>query len=337
MIARMRTPGAFRLVVLATVTALLAMLGMAVLGANAAHAAGRVDVSPAPNADGSTTVTLSGSGFQYVPNAPGGIYVTFGVVQDPTTNSWAPSQGGRSGSTFGYASTGGATLLVAFAGGSSAGESNAVIDENGNWTAQMTIPGARFPSSSGNPHAGQAQEGAEIDCLTVQCGIITFGAHGMVNANNESFTPVSFATADGELVSGSGGQSFTDEATQLEIPANGEAGEDGAAKTDATTGEQADAQQHAGAAAAATPAAPAQAETADASGLSSSALVLGVLGFALLVLIGAVVYAIVRRSRGAKAAAGLPAAAPQQAPQEPQQQASAHDTDSAATTKEGMQ
>ncbi|MCW2289814.1 hypothetical protein EDF60_3027 [Leucobacter luti] len=309
----------------AAVAGLLALGG--VLGAPApAHAAGRVDVSPAPSADGATTVTLSGSGFQYLPNAPGGIYVTFGVVSDPTTNAWAPSQGGKSGSTFGYAATGGTTLLVGFAGGSSADASNALIDESGNWSAQMTIPGSSFASVSGNPHAGGATEGATIDCLSVQCGIITFGAHGNVNANNESFTPVSFVTADGGLASGTAGQDFSqaapDAATSLELP-SASAGAGTADQPAAVPGSADDAAATevvagtAGTAADAQDTTPAQATQTD-SGISSSTLVLGVLGFACVVLVAAVVVALLRRRRaagpGSTANAGEQAPSPGQAP-----------------------
>lgn len=289
-----------------------ALCSVLVVSGNAApaHAAGRVDVSPAPSADGETTVTLTGSGFQYLPNAPGGIYVSFGVVADPTTNSWAPSQGGKSGSTFGYAATGGTTILVSFAGGSSAEAANALIEADGTWTAQMRIPGSTFPSISGNPHAGEATEGATIDCLKVQCGIITFGAHGMINSNNESFTPVSFMTAAGTLESGTSGQTFTevapgnaatapgevpaDEATQLEIPGAG--GGATAAKPEAAPSA---APVQDGSA----PAAQQPATEQPEAGLSSSGLVIGVLAFAVAALLAAVVFALARKARAARATA----------------------------------
>lgn len=299
-------------------TALLAFV-MLVVTPQPAHAAGRVDVSPAPSADGETTVTLSGSGFQYLPNAPGGVYVSFGVVQDPNTNSWAPSQGGKSGETFGYAATGGTTILVSFAGGSSADAANALIEADGTWTAQMRIPGSSFPSISGNPHAGEATEGATIDCLQVQCGVITFGAHGMVNANNESFTPVSFMTAEGTLASGTAGQNFAeggvapgtstatdDEATSVEVPGTGEAAPSSSGTASETKPSDAPV---------AAPAPQTQDLAPQESGLSSSGLVVGVLAFAVVALLGAVVFALVRRARAARAAqAATQAAAEAQDP-----------------------
>lgn len=178
--------------------ALLAAFAAVVLPAQAAHAVGTVVVTPEPSADGETRVTLTGSGFQYVPNAPGGIYVFFGVVSDPASSAWAPSQGGSSGATYSYANTDGSILLVAFEGGSSSSEASAVIDANGDWSAELTIPGSSFALSAGNPHDGEAQEGETVDCLQQVCGIITIGAHGNINANNESFTPVTFAPAEPE-------------------------------------------------------------------------------------------------------------------------------------------
>ena len=41
----------------------------------------------------------------------------------------------------------------------------------------------------------QYQNETQVDCSEVQCGIITIGAHGVDNANNESFTPFDFAAS----------------------------------------------------------------------------------------------------------------------------------------------
>lgn len=189
-------------------------------GLPAARTAARVAVSPAPAADRPTQVTLSGSGFQYQPNAPGGVYVFFGAVTDPAGGSWSPSRGGRSGETFVYASTAGSQLLVAFQGGSSAQAANAQIKPDGSWSTTMTIPGVTFQATSGNPHAGQQTSGRTIDCRQVQCGIITIGAHGMWNANNESFTPVDFSSGNqpAPLAPGAG-QGATGAASPSQTPA----------------------------------------------------------------------------------------------------------------------
>lgn len=290
---RMRGIAAFTLV-----ASLFAGYG-ALAAAEPAHAASRVDVSPTPSAEGATTVTLSGSGFQYQPNAPGGVYVFFGAVSDPTTNAWAPSQGGLSGQTYAYAATPGAQLLVAFQGGSSAEAANSMIDPNGNWTTEMTIPGSTFTATFGDPHSGNQQGGQEIDCLQVQCGIITIGAHGLQNANNESFTPISFTTSGGEVQTGTGAvQQFsagdapsnTDDATTLKVP-KGEEKNDKANDAEATETQQEQQSPEA---------AP---EAARAENETLTWVVIGVLGFAVLALITATSVVLVKRSKAKKLAA----------------------------------
>ncbi len=280
-----RTPAPVR-----TIAAVLAvLLGIAVMigvGSSPAHAASRVDVSTTPNADGATTVTLTGTGFQYQPNAPGGIYVFFGIVSDPATNAWAPSQGGASGSTYSYASTRGSQLLVAFEGGSSASASNATIRSDGTWTATMTIPGSRFTATFGDPHSGSVSQSSQVDCLQLICGIITIGAHGRWNANNESFTPVGFRTGSGEVVSGTERPSFTDEATVVDIPSAEEApGEEAHEASAEPPIEQS--------------AAPlAEADAGAGAGSGTTYLVFGVLGLAVLALLAAVIVFVARRGKG---------------------------------------
>ncbi|WP_423463637.1 hypothetical protein ACO229_02565 [Promicromonospora sp. MS192] len=174
--------------------ALVVVVAVAWLGpALAAHAAGGVTVSGQPDPDGATTVRVSGSGFQSVPKAFGGIYVFFGWVSDPSGGSWAPSHGGVSGDDYRYvpdaqeAQNAGYQRFVAFPGSSTEGEANGgTIAADGTWSTDLVIPGARF----------EAADGGTVDCTAVQCGIITIGAHGVRNANNESFTPVNFRGAD---------------------------------------------------------------------------------------------------------------------------------------------
>lgn len=270
------------------------LLATLILGAGTApaHAASRVDVSENPRADGSTTVTLQGSGFQYQPNAPGGVYIFFGAVSDPGTNAWAPSQGGQSGSTFSYASTSGTQLLAAFEGGSSAESANAVIRPDGTWTATMTIPGARFAASFGDPHSGAAQTGSEIDCLQVMCGIITIGEHGAWNANNESFTPVSFVTGSGEVVQGSAAPSFDDDATIVDVPASGT--EEQTVTDEQPADDTADAVE--------TTVETAAAPVAEPEDQTMTYVVFAVLGVAVLALIAAIVFFFVRRAKERSAA-----------------------------------
>ncbi|MFI8523867.1 hypothetical protein ACIGB8_05455 [Promicromonospora sukumoe] len=188
-----------------SLVALVVVVALALLGpVLTAHAAARVAVSGQPDAASATTVRVSGSGFQSVPKAFGGVYVFFGWVSDPSGGSWAPSRGGVSGDTYRYvpdaetAQNAGYQRFVAFPGSSTEAEANGgTVAANGTWSTNLVIPGARF----------EAADGGTVDCTTVQCGIITIGAHGVRNANNETFTPVTFAGAGSGSGSGSGGGS----------------------------------------------------------------------------------------------------------------------------------
>ncbi|TQL01279.1 hypothetical protein [Cellulomonas sp. SLBN-39] len=181
-----------------TVPALTVLLVLVALGlvapAGPAAAAARVDVvgldgRAAVAADGTTTLTLTGTGFQSVPSAHGGIYVLFGWVD--TTGSWRPSQGGLTGQDLRYvpdsesADNAGHQRFVAFPGSDTAAAANGgVVDAGGTWSTTLLVPGARFTATdrSGAP--------TEVDCTQVTCGVITIGAHGVKNATNETFTPV---------------------------------------------------------------------------------------------------------------------------------------------------
>ncbi|MGI5191862.1 hypothetical protein ACQEVI_27225 [Promicromonospora sp. CA-289599] len=184
----------------------IALLGTVLAGpVMVAHAAAGVAVSGQPDPGRATTVRVSGSGFQSVPKAFGGIYVFFGWVSDPSGGSWAPSRGGVSGDTYRYvpdaetAQNAGYQRFVAFPGSSTEAEANGgTVAADGTWSTDLVIPGARF----------EAADGGTVDCTAVQCGIITIGAHGVRNANNETFTPVTFASAsagdDGGAPAGGG-------------------------------------------------------------------------------------------------------------------------------------
>jgi len=194
--------------VLAAVAAALVAAAGALVPATAAHAEPRVSITVADRpelgavADSTylTEVVVSGSGFQSIRNGFGGIYVLFGWAD----GSWRPSQGGTTGSDYRYVyddetNPVGYQLFVTFPGSSTAYAANGgTIAEDGSWSATMRIPGPRFQAydRSGNI--------SEVDCLQVQCGIMTIGAHGVINANNESFTPISFqeiySAADGRQV-----------------------------------------------------------------------------------------------------------------------------------------
>lgn len=137
----------------------------------------------------STTVTVSGSGFQSIKNAHGGIYVAFGTV----SGTWRPSQGGVTGTNYRYVPDSeakgnkGFLRYVAFPGSDTASSANGGTLEGGTFSTKLTIPGPTFQTYDRNNKI------TTVDCLKVQCGVITFGAHGVKNANNESFTPVTFS------------------------------------------------------------------------------------------------------------------------------------------------
>ncbi|UMG93273.1 hypothetical protein [Nocardioides sp. TF02-7] len=170
---------------------LAAAAGLVVGPVPAAHAQGRVTIT---NADGApaidptyaTELRVSGSGFQVVRGGRGGVYVFFGTV----SGSWRPSQGGSSGVDYRYLPDSeardnrGYQRYVAFPGSDTAGSAQSVMSGDGSWSATITVPGARFQAIGRN---GAVET---VDCRQVTCGIITIGAHGVVNANNESFTPV---------------------------------------------------------------------------------------------------------------------------------------------------
>ncbi|MEU3270940.1 hypothetical protein ABZ639_08830 [Saccharomonospora sp. NPDC006951] len=159
-----------------------------------AHAAGAaVHVSPGTaDPDYATVVELRGSGFQSVRGGHGGVYVLFGWVSDPA-GGWQPSQGGSAGGTYKYVQdsetrdNNGFQRYLAFPGSDTGDSANGVVAEDGTWAAQLVIPGARFPA------VDRAGNTTQVDCTRVRCGIITIGAHGVVNPDNETFTPVDFA------------------------------------------------------------------------------------------------------------------------------------------------
>ncbi|GAA1704666.1 hypothetical protein GCM10009808_23290 [Microbacterium sediminicola] len=142
-----------------------------------------------------TQLRVSGSGFQSIQNGFGGIYVMFGWVAG---SGWAPSQGGSTGTTYRYVpddetNPTGYVAFVSFPGSSTEYAANGgTLSSDGSWSTVLSIPGAQFTALDRDGNATQ------VDCLQVQCGIITVGAHGVVNANNETFTPITFQDLYGE-------------------------------------------------------------------------------------------------------------------------------------------
>lgn len=179
-------------------TAALGLVSALVLIPTSAQAASQVSVR---NDQGSakvdpkyaTTLAVSGSGFQSIKNAHGGIYVFFGTV----SGTWRPSKGGQVGTNYRYVpdseskNNQGFQRYVAFPGSDTAGAANGgTISANGSWSTKLTVPGATFKT------VDRAGKVVEVDCLKSTCGIITIGAHGVKNPKNETFTPLSFESLE---------------------------------------------------------------------------------------------------------------------------------------------
>lgn len=218
----------------ATWPAALAVLGLAIVGSLAtpvapAVAAARVSIAnefgeAKADTTFSTTITVSGSGFQAVSGAMGGVYLFFGTVD----SGWRPSKGGRSGVDFRYVpdsetqDNAGFQRFVAFPGSSTAKEAHTTMSADGSWTVTMTVPGPSFQTT------GRSGGTETIDCRKVTCGVITVGAHGVLNANNETFTPVTFADIYGEPPStGAPEDGSGDEADEEALAEGAEGADDG--------------------------------------------------------------------------------------------------------------
>lgn len=155
--------------------------------------------------DGPTAAQVTGTGFQSVAGGFGGVYVLFGWVDEAAGDGWRPSAGGESGTQYRYAvdtqgqENAGYQRFVAFPGSATSAEANGgEVAADGSWATDLTIPGATITALD----AGGGT--VEVDCRQVTCGVITIGAHGVANANNESFTPVTFAGAAADSVAGKG-------------------------------------------------------------------------------------------------------------------------------------
>ena len=184
----------------------------------------------------STQITVSGSGFQSVQGAFGGLYVAFGTVG----SGWQPSKGGVSGADFRYVpdsesqDNAGFQRYIAFPGSSTAGEAHATMSDAGGWTVTMTVPGPTFQTT------GRSGGIDTVDCRRVTCGVITFGGHGVTNANNETFTPVTFADIYSD-------RTGTDDPASDDAP-DDDASDDGAAGDAVADGEASDGERDGGSA-----------------------------------------------------------------------------------------
>ncbi|MDZ4232433.1 MAG: hypothetical protein U1C73_01420, partial [Dietzia sp.] len=167
---------------------------LAVFAPPSSQAAGRLSVSSplggaVASAGGPTQFDVRGTGYQVVRGGFGGIYVAFGWVNERT---WRPSQGGMTGTDYRYVpdsesqNNAGYLGFVAFPGSSTEGEAQAVMSDNGSWRLTLNVPGPEFTAQD---RSGRA---VRVNCLQVTCGFVTFGAHGVKNAQNEAFIPVTF-------------------------------------------------------------------------------------------------------------------------------------------------
>lgn len=192
---------------------LLAATALTGLVAAPAQAAGRVTVDAGGqgaviDSTYSTELTVRGNGFQSVKGGHGGIYVWFGTVN----GKWRPSQGGKSGVNYVYVpdsetkNNAGFQRYVAFPGSSTADSANGgTMSADGSWSVKLVVPGPKFQA------VGRNGKVTQVDCRKVTCGVITVGAHGVQNGNNETFTPVrlgdlggSGATEQGDTSDGGG-------------------------------------------------------------------------------------------------------------------------------------
>ena len=183
-------PAVARRMLAAFVAVLLAAAALTVASAAPAHAAARLSVSSSlggavASTSGTTTFTVSGSGFQALEGGFGGVYIGFGWVNG---SNWGPSKGGSTGTSYDYVpddqsrNNQGYQTFVAFPGSETAGEAQGQMSKDGSFRVQMTVPGPEFTGAGGK----------RIDCLTMTCGFFTWGAHGVRNGANETFTPVTF-------------------------------------------------------------------------------------------------------------------------------------------------
>ena len=180
-----------------------------------------------------TTFTVSGSGFQAVQGGFGGVYVGFGWVDG---SNWGPSKGGATGTSYDYVpdeqsrSNKGYQAFVAFPGSETSGEAQGTMGADGSFRISLTVPGPTFTGAGGK----------RIDCRQVTCGFLTWGAHGVRNGANESFTPVTFqggATPAASAEAAAPAQASPDQATagRAATARSGQSGGRAAGRAEAVT------------------------------------------------------------------------------------------------------
>lgn len=137
----------------------------------------RTTVTPGVELPASGTVKVSGQGFVKGENEAGA-YILFGYVTK------FPSASGSLGVGYDYLPGETNQRFVAWPDSETAGASHAQFDGDGGFTVDGLVAASSFTGASG----------ATVNCLdnSVQCGVLTVGAHGGRDANLETFTPVYF-------------------------------------------------------------------------------------------------------------------------------------------------
>ena len=175
-------------------------------------------ISPDRTTIGATetaTVTVTGSSYLLPTHVCGtdvfgGVYLLFGWVKPG--GQWGPSwrtstsATGLFGQTYSYPGEGGGAetrddgtgvvRLISFTNGGESGTSTDFhMDAAGNWQSSLIVRGSTYSYkdiATGNT--------ASVDCLQVQCGVFTIGAHGKSSRTNEQFSPINFTTSSGAVV-----------------------------------------------------------------------------------------------------------------------------------------
>lgn len=160
------------------------LVGTSIAIPDSADAAARVSVSNTANGQAQadinhgTELQLRGTGFQSIQNGHGGIYVFFGI-RHGDGYLYIPDSETRDNQGF--------QKFVTFPGSDTASAANGgELAADGTWSTTINVPGATFQTTNRD---GQV---VDVDCRQQTCGVITIGAHGVPNANNETFTPVAF-------------------------------------------------------------------------------------------------------------------------------------------------
>lgn len=165
---RLRRPASAR--VLASTLAVLLVSAATLTTAPPARAAGPgVTVSPTSGLDPAAKATLkvSGSGFNATGNNKFGVYVAFGPKNAD------------------YATNASAFLAAMWVHPGASGGEQAEMTADGRFSTTLSGITAQYTDGSGKA----------VNCLVTLCYVITIAAHGLPDRSQDTFTPITFATA----------------------------------------------------------------------------------------------------------------------------------------------